>query len=121
MNLDGACRGVSRGNEKPVVAHLIAVELFLFVTGLDALGLGQYPDLKQMHRFRFRGIELTVRHTGARAHPLRFARPDDGTGTHAISVFKGSIENVCDDFHIPMRMRWEPSSCSDPVVVDDSQ
>src|SRR5205814_9103753 len=105
MNLYRVLTGIPRRNEQPGAAHLIAIEFLLLITRRDAVDLGQYPYLEQMHRLGLRSIAFAVCDSSACAHPLGFAGADDGLGAHAIFVFERSFENVRDDFRVPM---WMP-------------
>src|SRR5437762_6876223 len=115
MNLYRVLTGIPRRNEQRGAAHLIAIEFLLFITRRDAVDLGQYPYLEQMHQLGLRSIEFAVCDSSACAHPLGFAGADDGPGAHAVFVFERSLEDVCDDFHAPMRMPGKSLSRSDAV------
>src|SRR3954469_6474537 len=74
-----------------------------------------------MHRFALGWIELTMRDAGARTHSLNLAGTDDGTGTHAVLVFKRTFKNVGDDFHVTVRVCPESFTWSYTIFVNNAQ
>lgn len=59
--------------------------------------------------------------TRARAHALDVAHPDDRAGADGIAVFEFAVEDIGDDFHIPMPVRAEALAGPDAVLIDDPQ
>ena len=74
-----------------------------------------------MHRIRARGVELAVRHAGARAHALHVAGTDDRPGAHAVPVLEGALEHIGDDLHVAVRVRSEAAAGPDPILVDHAE
>src|ERR1700757_549355 len=80
-----------------------------------------YPNLQEMDRLCFRGIELAVHDTGACAHTLHFSRPYHRAVTETILMLESSLEDIGYYFHIPVAMWGEPGARNDPILIDDTQ
>ena len=95
-------------------------EALLLVAWPDAIGFGLDPDLQEMHRLRFRVVELAVLDARPRAHALHLARADHRAVAEAVLVLKRAFENVGDDLHIVVGVAGEAAAGRDAVVVDDA-
>src|SRR5262245_60712390 len=74
-----------------------------------------------MHRLDVGWIELAMRDAGSRRHPLKLARPQHFPVSHRVAMFQRPLQNVSNDFHVPMRMRSEALSGLDEVLVHHPQ
>ena len=72
-------------------------------------------------RFHILQVVLAVHDPGACAHHLHIA--SDGTAAVAEAVFMGdgALADVGDDFHVPVRVRFEPRLRRDAVFVPYAQ
>src|SRR5260370_39464597 len=66
-------------------------------------------------------VELTMRDSRARAHPLHFADPDDRAGAETVLVFERTFQNVGDDLHVAMPMSRESGAGANSILVDHPQ
>src|SRR5207237_4329430 len=78
-------------------------------------------DLEEMHGLRLRVIVFAVLNAAPRPHELDFTGPNHAAAARAVFVLEGSLENVRQDFHVPMAVRAEALSGLDPVVVQHAQ
>ena len=76
MDFQRAVTPVGRHDELQAVAALGFRKVLLGIRGRQALHLWHDPDLKEMHRVPFRGIEFGMADAGAGRHKLHIARPD---------------------------------------------
>jgi hypothetical protein len=93
----------------------------LLICRFKVFGRGQYPNLKQVHRFRFRRIEFTVHNAAAGGHHLNLVWPKYMLFAHAIAVQQLSLEHVRKNLHVAVRVRTEALAGRYRVLVDDSQ
>ncbi len=121
MDRQGAVTPVTRAHEPPLVALFLARKQLLLVARLEAVALGQDPDLQQVRLLVLGVIELAVQHARAGRHALHFAGPDDRAVAHAVLVLERTVDHVGDDLHVTMRMGSETLARLDPVLVDDAQ
>ncbi len=96
-------------------------EDLLLVARPDAFGLGQKPDLQQVHRLLFGGVELAVHDAGAGAHPLPLVRADDLAVAHAVAVLQPARDDVGQNLHVAVPVRAEALPRSDAVFVNHAQ
>ena len=54
-------------------------------------------------------------------HRLHFIRPQNVGFPRAVPVQQPAFENVCDDFHVSVRVRPEPFAGGDAIVVEHPQ
>src|SRR5690606_9221250 len=73
------------------------------------------------HGIGRRMVELAVLHTGAGAHDLHVAGPDDRAAAHGVPVFQSAFEHVGNDLHIPMAVGAKAAAGGDGIVIDHSQ
>ncbi len=66
-------------------------------------------------------IELAVTDPPPRAHALERVGPDHAAVAEGVLVLEGAVEDVGDDFHVPVRVHGEPLPGADEVLVDDAQ
>ena len=62
-----------------------------------------------------------MRDAGSGADALQVAGLEHAFVAHAVAVLKGAAQDVGDDFHVAVRVRAEPATTGDRVVVEDSQ
>src|SRR5262249_2188364 len=79
------------------------------------------PDLKEMHRFGLRRIELTVPHARARGHSLDFVRSERFRAPHAVLVRQCALQHVGEDLHVAMPMHAESLPGGYAILVDYAQ
>jgi hypothetical protein len=103
------------------LARLRFCEGPLHITRRDALFVRHEPDLQQMNRLIFRGVELAVRDAAARTDALDVARAHDGGVAHRIAMLQRALDDVGDDFHVAMRVHAKALAGSNEVLVDDAQ
>lgn len=82
--------------------------------------LGENPDLEKMNRLGLGRVEFAVQDARAGGHPLHVSGHDRRAGAHVVLVLDRSFENVGDDLHVAVRVRAEPTTCGDAIVVDDA-
>ena len=119
---DGAFRRFRSGDHvqpRYAVRHLR--QRLLLIARRNALAVGQQPDLQQMHRIGLAGIELAVADAGAGAHALGFAGADHGAAADAVLVLQCAIQDVGHDLHIVVRVRREPATAGNAILVDHAQ
>src|SRR5205085_2636394 len=78
-------------------------------------------DLQEMYWRGARGIELTMAHARARAHPLNIARTDRGAVTDRVLVRELTAQHVADNFHVPVCVRAKSRTGLDAILIDHAQ
>src|SRR4030095_8579939 len=71
-----------------------------------------------MHGLVPRRIGFAMGDARARAHALRIAAANNRSGTHAVAMFQGPLQNVGDNFHVAMSMRGKAMACLNKVFID---
>lgn len=66
-------------------------------------------------------IEFGMLHPRTGAHELRASRSDDTVVPGGIAMLELTLDDVRDDFHIPMRMGWKTFSRLHDVVVEHAK
>jgi hypothetical protein len=117
LYLNRSLCAVARRDESQLAQALVSEE-FLLVARREPLFLGKHPDLQKPNRFGRRVVVLAVRHAGARAHPLDFARDDDRAVPHAVFVLERAAHHVGDDLHVSMGMGAEALATDHAIIVD---
>ena len=118
---DGRVAIVSRGDEKPLVAPPIDVEVHLTVAGRSAKLAGQHPHLQEVQSLVRRVVELGVANAASRAHVLHAAGADDAMIADAVAVFELTRQHVRHDFHVAMRVGRKAGARGYAIVVKDAQ
>ena len=59
--------------------------------------------------------------SGAGAHPLHVAGPDDRAVAQVVLVLQGAFDHVGQDFHVTMGMGAEALAGVDDILVDHAQ
>src|SRR6266481_7393705 len=108
-------------NRHGFIAPVADLDLSLLVSWGYPARRGHDPDLQEMHGLRLRMVELAVRDSRARAHPLHFADSDDRAGPETILMLERAFENVGDNLHIAMPMRRESRAGANSILVDYPQ
>ena len=116
-----AVAAVARGDQPQPLAHLARAEVALLVGRGQVRGLGQDPDLQQVHGRVARGVVLAVGHAGARGHALQLAGADHRRGAEAVLVLERALEHASHDLHVAVRVRRKALARLDPVLVDHAQ
>src|ERR1700735_2245153 len=101
--------------------RLRVVDSLLLVARSDAARGWRDPDLQKMNRLGFRVIEFAVSDSTARAHPLCFARTNDGASAEAVLMLERAFEDVGDDLHVAMPMRGKSCCRAHAILIDDPQ
>src|SRR3954467_11303820 len=110
-----------RGQEAKPASLLPRVECDLLVPGFKILGVGQDPDLEEMHLFDFGRIELAVYNTAAGRHQLHFIRTENISPAGTVAMQHLALEHIRQDFHVPMGMWTEACPGSNSIVVNNPQ
>src|SRR5262245_60922888 len=105
VDANGPFAARRRRHEPEPVRALRAVERALFVARLDALAVGDEPDLQEVHVGGLRGVELAVADARSGAHALDLARADHRTGAEAVLVFERAFEHPGQDLHVAVTVR----------------
>ena len=108
-------------HDQPELVALRGREFDLVVTGRMALGVGDDPDLQELHRLLAAGVHLAVRDARTGGHHLQFARLEELHVAHAVAVPQGARENERNDLHILVGMRSEPLARGHGIVVEHAQ
>ena len=108
-------------HDQPELIALRGREFDLVVTGRMALGVGDDPDLQELHRLLAAGVHLAVRDARTGGHHLQFARLEELHVAHAVAVPQGARENERNDLHILVGMRSEPLARGHGIVVEHAQ
>src|SRR6202158_5670229 len=109
------------GDRDQRTARLADVDLTLLISGSYPARRRHDPDLQKMHRLRLRMVELAMRDSRARAHPLHFADSDDRAGPETVLMLERTVENVGDNFHVAMPMSRESRAGANSILVDYTQ
>jgi hypothetical protein len=91
------------------------------VAGRQAALAGLNPDLQEMQRLGAGGVEFAVGDAPAGAQQLNLAGLELPPVAQAVLVLQRALQDVAEDFHVPMRMRPKTLPRRHPVVVDDAQ
>ena len=102
-------------------APLLRRELALFPARGISLMPRLDPELQQVHVAALGVVELRVIDAFAGGHDLNLAGMDDAGVADAVLVGEFAGEDVCDDFHVAVRVHVEPAAALDDVVVEDAQ
>src|SRR6266481_1640558 len=108
-------------NRHGFIAPVADLDLSLLVSWGYPARRGHDPDLQEMYGLRLRMVELAVRDSRARTHPLHFADSDDRAGPETILMLERAFENVGDDLHVAMPMSRKSRTCANPILVDYPQ
>src|SRR5262249_30580932 len=92
-----------------------------FIHRLNALALGQNPDLVEVDRLGLRVVELAVANSRSGAHLLHLARADHRPRAHAVLMLQRTFQHVGDDLHVTMRMVRKTIPRLYPVFIDHAQ
>src|SRR4029453_15420863 len=71
-----------------------------------------------MHGLVPRRIGFAMGDARARTHALRIAAANNRSGTHAVAMFQGPLQNVGDNFHVAMSMRGKAVASLNKVFID---
>jgi hypothetical protein len=71
-----------------------------------------------VHGILLRGIVYGVAHASSGAHALDFTGTVDADVAHVIAMFERAVNDVGDDFHLPMHVEREAAGGSHYVVVE---
>src|SRR5438876_3936997 len=74
-----------------------------------------------MHSIFPRGIEFAVQYSAPGAYILQVASFDDPAVAHRVLVLQFAINDVAEDFRIPVRMLAKSPARLNYVVVDDPE
>ncbi len=86
----------------------------------DSVFVRLYPDLKEVHGFVGRRIELAVHDAGTGGHVLEIAGLDDAAVAHGVLVLELAAEHVGYDFHVLVGVCAEAFARQHDIVVDDA-
>ena len=107
-----------RSDDQPELVTLCGREFDLVVAGRVALGIGDNPNLQELHRFFAAGVHLAVGNARTGAHHLQLARLEHLHVAHAVAVLQGSRKNERNDLHIVVGMRPEALARGHRIVVE---
>ena len=121
MNGHGAFTAIVRGDQSQLPLFGRDIKVFFFVAGFDAFGRGLYPYLQEMNLLVGRIVEFTMHDTRSRTHALHITIPQDGPVTHVVFVRELALEDIGNDFHVPVAMGAKAFAGLNPVFVNDQQ
>src|SRR5260370_17206916 len=111
----------ARNQKRQCILFGVPSQGLLRITRLAASRLRREPNLQEMNPILRRGIELAVQNAAPGTDVLQIACFNHSTITHRVLVFEFALDDVAEDFGIPVRMFAKSLSRLNYIVVDDAQ
>ena len=121
VNNHGAVAPFRRTGKSESIVRVFEVIGSLHITRCQSRALQDNPDLQKVHWILVRCVIFAMKHTRACAHALQVTRLNDGSIAHAVLVPKRALDNIGNDFHVPVSVGIESPSWLDAVLIDNAQ